>query len=78
MTRDEAIKISAEKIQSSEPAMGKWIDAFAALGMLKLDEPKNVMARKVEKACSIGGIKAHDWQKVVHGLELAGLKIVEK
>ena len=80
MTREEAVKIMS-RIWGPDPQHGlgtEYVDAFVTLGMLKLDEPKDEIEWKIGKARSIGGIKAREWGKVAHGLEVAGLKIVEK
>jgi hypothetical protein len=42
MTRDEAIKIFSEKKHRQGSWEIDWIDKLAALGVLKLDEPKSV------------------------------------
>jgi hypothetical protein len=82
MTRDEAIKkFSGAWPNGSggdEKWGGVWVDSFAALGILKLDEPKSAISKKIEKACSLSATKADHWQRLARGLELAGLKVVEK
>lgn len=91
MTRDEAIATELVFIRRDGAILGLDglggvdrelaavnVDRLVAFGLLKLDEPVSEMDRKISKACSMGHIKARDWDKVVRGLELAGLKIVEK
>lgn len=83
MTRDEAKRIMGE---ASRFAWNdeRMIDAFVALGMLKLDEPSNDL---VECGGQIGKVRAfmrkfHLWEYSPGQLESAlascGLKIVEK
>jgi hypothetical protein len=84
MTRDEATTIMTKlKKSKSDDDVSNVIDAFVALGMLKLDEPKSAW-QKFEDAA----VAKHQWlssndrvsilYEVLELLDITGLKIVEK
>lgn len=76
MTRDEAIK-------TWDIARGKgdyaptFIDAFVALGMLKLDEPKSAQQMAYAAFVSAGWSVTRTVETICL-IDSAGLKIVEK
>jgi hypothetical protein len=79
MTRKEAIKLLGVHLPPmSEGYYGKLIDAFCALGMLKIDEPKCASERAVDAMfdVSTGGMLTP--RQVLACMDAAGLKIVEK
>lgn len=84
MTRDEAIKILVDVVFPGEQLEGdnrrkssNLVDAWAKLGMLKLDEPETADERATRKA--IEAIDKQGWSRaVLNVFDAAGLKIVEK
>jgi hypothetical protein len=77
MTREEAIKIIFQGRPEFSSQAAAAVDAYVALGMLKLDEPKS-RAAKIMDACNLAGVGVIAWQRLLVGLEDAGLRIVEK
>ncbi len=80
MTRDEAIAIRNRKY-SSDPrriadAAVHDIDEWVELGMLKLDEPESIESRIHEVMIGASVNCGAVW--LMHALNTAGLKIVEK
>lgn len=90
MTRDEAIKAYVEKaflrkIDTTESyreaavSAGYAIDAFVALGMLKLDEPKCASERAVDAMFSVAAYSGMLTPRhAMEAISAAGLKIIEK
>jgi hypothetical protein len=90
MTRDEAIADFNEAANPSSFSTGAWIDRFVALGMLKLDEPKNPseLAILALDGQMVGGpmhgmlctyrLGRSEAIQLADALDRAGLKIVEK
>jgi hypothetical protein len=79
MTRDEAIKLLAVHLPPmSEGYYGKLVDAFAALGMLKLDEPKREPQFSLMEAVRLCRSAYLESDAFVRGLEQHGYRIVEK
>lgn len=87
MTRDEAIKvlrrtlfnddnIPKELQDMNEPCAGGWIDAFAALGMLKLDEPESAALKFADIIHEL--FDAAGYIQLWDSLEKNNLRIVEK
>lgn len=81
MTRDEAVNVMSEIWGGNrQHALGEsYVDAFVALGMLKLDEPKSAQ-QKLDALFSLyrledARLKMHEFLAY---LDEAGLKIVEK
>jgi len=88
MTRDEAIKIFHGAMFADEAATSagaardlkiseRAISAYIALGMLKLDDPRDEIIKRARDA--ILGLAREDRNSiaVLSALEAAGLKIVE-
>ncbi len=90
MTRDEAIEIIVkyQYPNISKADAGVYVDAYAALGMLKLDTPVSVEDRAITSlTISLGRINksygSNDTDKlnasyIIGRLEADGLKIVAK
>jgi hypothetical protein len=83
MTRDEALKIMS-RIWGGNPqhALAKsYVDAFVALGILKLDEPRSFQ-KKLEDFVSdsrlVQGGMQDRFGSLFKVLDSCGLKIVEK
>jgi len=79
MTRDEAIAIFKEhKIGKEWEA--DWIDKLAALGVLKLDEPKSGWGLFIQAMADEGYTNPHSiaLRDVSSALDRAGLMIVQK
>jgi hypothetical protein len=76
MTREDAIQIMADKMANSLDWSERWINTFAALGVLKLDEPKSVEQRSTE--IMLAHASGHVVTDILLDLERANLKIVEK
>ncbi len=79
MTREAALEILC-RIWGGRPQndlANSYLDAFVALGMLKLDEPKSVRDRINDAWCRLPqserGIPGF-----LHAIDDAGLKIVEQ
>jgi polyhydroxyalkanoate synthesis regulator phasin len=78
MTRDEAIKKSADTLAvSSGSVMGGWIDVFVALGMLQLDEPRKYSDDLVSTVRELRSCYDNTVE-FLERLEQRGLKIVKK
>ncbi len=76
MTRDKAIDIIKDKTIWHIEHCASMVDAFVALGILKLDQPKSAEDRAVEALWATGSRVTP--RIVLKGLDDAGLKIVEK
>jgi hypothetical protein len=76
MTRDEAIKIFSEKKIGKDWEID-WIDKLAALGVLKLDEPKSVTEKLVSAVCDDGWPRSTA-DTMLRFIERANLKLAEK
>lgn len=80
MTRDEAIKTVIEKsgrFLTSPDMAACLVDTWAAVGIIKLDEPKSV-PRKVMEAITDIPLEFRLVGNIEEALDKAGLKIVEK
>jgi len=82
MTRDEAIAITGEvTTRSGTLRCEDWVDALAALGVLKLDEPKP-FRQKVRDFANDTRLAQGDAMQRMEAVfvvaEECGLKIVEK
>lgn len=81
MTRDEAIAKIASVIPAAEAepqATADWVDALAALGLLKLDEPKCANERAVDALFERASAGMITPRHAIDAITEAGLKIVEK
>lgn len=88
MTRGEAIKIMVDdKWFGPTEVSGRWIDIFAALGMLELDEPKSANEKALEVLkgknlprgpYNVFVLGPNEAGAIIDALHAAGLKIVEK
>lgn len=75
MTRDEAIEKFRYAANEGSFAVEAWIDRFAALGMIKLDDPpKSIESRLV---AIFGPHATWNFREFENGLRAHGLKIVE-
>jgi hypothetical protein len=78
MTRDEAV----QKLRAAQPKIDTvwnaalWVDAFVALGMLKLDDPKSVDQRLDLVLSYLGPAATH--VELKYALEAQGLALIEK
>lgn len=88
MTRDEAIKVFRRHMtfatatdtdvhEKLEAAAGHNIDALVDLGVLKLDEPKDVFQKFRDLVAALPFSERHT-DVLWNSLDRAGLKIVEK
>jgi hypothetical protein len=80
MTRDEAIeKFSHTRMHMfGERRAENWIEMFEALGMLKLDEPKDVHGDFILRLVREGVLGSNEIAYVRDCLKELNLKIVEK
>ncbi len=80
MTRDEAIAKFNEYTNGYTADAPHWIDRFADVGMLNLEEPekpKSVEQRFKEAIYPLSANERHVGF-LLHVIDIAGLKIVEK
>jgi hypothetical protein len=76
MTREQAERFIDEKLWDGHGGglEKRWVDIFTHLGMLKLDEPKDVENR----AATLFWVERLPANHILNALDRAGLKIVEK
>lgn len=74
MTRDEAI----EKWESEVLRFRHAVDGFAALGMIKFDEPKSEIAPVKAQNMLHYRFGYKEGERLLQDMDAAGLKIVEK
>ena len=80
VTRDEAIEAVRKAHRLSDGTEPDWVqhhlDAYVALGMLRLDEPKSINDRLHDQLVrtSIG----HFYGTLLNAIDAAGLKLTEK
>jgi hypothetical protein len=72
MTREEAIKIMNKVTSGPSDWSGKWLDAFEALGMIKLEPIQDDKSKAITYLRSIG----YEGYNVCRDLTAAGFKIV--
>jgi hypothetical protein len=77
VTRNEAIVILQKAGSDCQTfSAPQYVDAYVALGMLKLDEPKSINDRLYDQLVrtSIG----HFYGTLLNAIDAAGLKLTEK
>jgi hypothetical protein len=81
MTREEAKATLKVVFGSSDIHKDNWVDAFVALGMLKLDDSTRMPDRErcevVQTFCSKSGLSWTDCHNIVDWITAAGYKITK-
>jgi hypothetical protein len=80
MTRDEAIEIMS-RIWGGNPQhdlANSYVDAFVALGMLKLGDVQDCQARLREVLHQKSGLSDPEIMRVIALISISGLQIIEK
>jgi hypothetical protein len=78
MTRDEVVELFGKMEDRGTSCLGEDLTDWAvAVGMLKLDEPKDTAQRTVDVLNKNLGPNTSAF-KIIGALDFAGLKIIEK
>jgi hypothetical protein len=75
MTRDYAINTLRDKVYLTDIKSVEWVDAFIALGMLKVEEPKTP---EQKLAHALGNDVEWTYSEVMGAINREGLRLVEK